>query len=39
MIELRWSNGYWKLFDTERYTSIAMFGLKKDAIEALKKHK
>jgi hypothetical protein len=35
MLEIRWSNGYWKLFDTERYTTVACFGLKREVEEAL----
>jgi hypothetical protein len=37
MFEIRWSNGYWKLFDVERYKSVALFGLKREAEEALLK--
>ena len=33
--EVRWSNGYWKLFDNHFYRGFAAFGLKKDALKAL----
>jgi hypothetical protein len=33
--ELRFNNGYWKLFDTFQYRSIEMFGLKTDAEAAV----
>lgn len=29
--EVRWNNGYWKLFDKHYYTDAAIFGLKKEA--------
>lgn len=32
--EVRWSNGYWKLFDTKIYASVDTFGLKTQAAEA-----
>jgi hypothetical protein len=28
---VKWNNGYWKVFDTQQYTDVAMFGLKKEA--------
>lgn len=33
--EVRFSNGFWKVFDTFRYRSAGMFGLKTLATEAL----
>jgi hypothetical protein len=33
--EVRWGNGYWKAFDTHRYTDVGMFELKKQAIEGV----
>lgn len=35
--EVRWSNGYWKMFDTEEYKSVAIFYLKTTADEAVAK--
>lgn len=35
--EIRWSNGFWKIFDTKWFRGVRMFGLKVDAEEALKK--
>lgn len=35
MYEIRWSNGCWKLFNTERYTAVAAFGIKREADAAL----
>jgi hypothetical protein len=32
--EVRWSNGYWKAFDTITYREVALFYLKKDAVES-----
>lgn len=32
--EVRWSNGYWKLFDVRRYASVALFGDMRDALDA-----
>lgn len=32
--EVRWSNGYWKLFDTHWYCSAEIHFLRSDAIEA-----
>ena len=35
MYKVRFTNGYWKLFNTVTYTAVAMFGLKREADEAL----
>lgn len=35
--EIRFSNGYWKLFDTHEYCSVAAFGLRAWADEALER--
>lgn len=35
--EIRFSNGAWKLFDTQEYTSVAAFGLRAWAEEALER--
>lgn len=32
--QVRWSNGAWKLFDTERYTAVDIFAMKRDALVA-----
>lgn len=32
--EVRWSNGAWKVFDTQAYTSVAAYGLRAWADEA-----
>lgn len=32
--EVRFSNGYWKLFDTNRYASVAVFGELRYALDA-----
>lgn len=32
--EVRFSNGYWKLFDTRRYESVGLFYLKAYALAA-----
>lgn len=33
--ELRWSNGYWKLFDTRNYCGVDTFGLREHGLEAV----
>lgn len=33
--EKRWSNGYWKLFDTERYTSVQTYRTEKECMKAV----
>jgi hypothetical protein len=33
--QVRWANGYWKIFDTWRYCAVDIFDLKKDADNAL----
>lgn len=33
--EVRWSNGFWKLFDTYRYTSLDRFYLESEAVTAV----
>jgi hypothetical protein len=33
--EVRWGNGYWRVFDTERYTTHSLCGLKKEAVVAV----
>jgi len=33
--QVRWSNGYWKLFDTQEYRSVDIFRLRAHAEEAL----
>lgn len=33
--EIRWSNGYWKVFDTRFYCSVEAFGLRTHAEDAL----
>lgn len=35
--EKRWSNGYWKLFDTHFYSSVAIFGTEKECAAAVAK--
>lgn len=35
--EIRFGNGYWKIFDNQFYTSAGMFPRKVDAEEALQK--
>jgi hypothetical protein len=30
--EVRFSNGFWKLFDTHAYTGVAWYELHKDAV-------
>lgn len=35
--QVRFSNGYWKAFDTELYTSVDIFMLKKEAFQAVRK--
>lgn len=32
--QARWTNGYWKLFDAQIFTDLAIFGLRVEAIEA-----
>lgn len=32
--QVRFSNGYWKLFDTDLYASVDSFGLKTNALNA-----
>lgn len=32
--QVRWSNGFWKLFDVQQYRSVAMFRLAAHAEEA-----
>jgi hypothetical protein len=32
--QVRWSNGYWKLFDAKTYASVDTFGLEAQAVEA-----
>ena len=29
--EVRWANGYWRVFDTDRYTTVSLCGLKTEA--------
>ena len=31
--QVRWSNGYWKAFDTQRFQDVDMFDLHKKAEE------
>jgi len=31
---VKWTNGYWKCFDTYKYEDISMHGLKSDADKA-----
>ena len=33
--EVRWSNGFWKTFDTARYESVAVHGTQADAVIAV----
>ncbi len=33
---VKFTNGYWKTFDTEEYKDSGMFMLKKDAVQAAK---
>ena len=35
--EVRWANGYWRVFDTEEYTTHSLCGLKKEAQSAASK--
>jgi hypothetical protein len=35
--EVRWNNGYWKVFDTHKYTDVNKAFLKKDALAQVKK--
>lgn len=35
--QARWSNGYWKTFDTVGYKDVAMHLLKREADEAVTK--
>ena len=32
--QVKWNNGFWKLFDTNTYNDVDFFWLKKDADEA-----
>jgi hypothetical protein len=34
---VRWSNGYWKTFDTVKFDDVAVHGLERDAREAVKR--
>lgn len=33
--EVRWANGYWRIFDTERYTTLSLSDRKKEAVAAV----
>jgi hypothetical protein len=33
--QIKWSNGYWKIFDTWRFKDLDIFDLRKDAEQAL----
>ena len=35
--QVRFSNGFWKSFDTEEYTSVDIHLLKKEAVQAVRK--
>jgi hypothetical protein len=32
--EVRWSNGFWKVFDTKFYCSVEVLGLREQAVKA-----
>jgi hypothetical protein len=32
--EVRWTNGYWKLFDSDEYTDVGLFYVKTEAEKA-----
>ena len=33
--EVRWNNGYWKIFDTKEYKDLAIFGTFEELAEVL----
>ena len=33
--QVRWSNGYWKTFDSKRFEDIALHNTQQDAIKAV----
>lgn len=35
--EARWNNGYWKTFDTVRYTDVALHGLQGECMSHVAK--
>jgi hypothetical protein len=35
MFEIRWNNGFWKLFNTHKYRDEKIFATQKEALEYL----